>query len=69
MSESWGIDRWEERSRKTGIVFDRTRIMEFLQENLDPELLGRITKWNRASLAFAEQENVIVEIWHNTFHH
>ena len=56
MSESYGMDRWEERSRKAGIVFDRTRIMEFLPDELDPELSGRITEWNRAALAFAEKK-------------
>lgn len=55
VSESVGMDRWEERSRKAGIVFDRTRIMEFLPDKLDPELLGRIMEWNRAALAFTEK--------------
>ena len=56
MSESYGMDRWEERSRKAGIVLDRTRIMDFLPDELDSELTGRIMEWNRAALAFAEKK-------------
>ncbi len=56
MSESCGMDRWEERSRKAGIVFDRTRILEFLPDRLGPELSGKITEWNRAALAFVEKK-------------
>ena len=55
VSESYGMDRWEERSRKAGIMFDRTRIMEFIPSKLDEELLNKIMEWNRAALAFAEQ--------------
>lgn len=56
MSESYGMDRWEERSRKAGIVFDRTRIMEFLPVEFDTELLEKIMKWNKAALTFAEKK-------------
>lgn len=55
MTESYGKDRWEERSRRAGIIFDRTRIMEFLPPAVDEDLLNRIREWNRAALAFAEQ--------------
>lgn len=56
MTESFGMDRWEERSRKAGIIFDRTRIMEFLPSELDKDLLNRIREWNRAALAFVKQK-------------
>lgn len=55
MTESYGIDKWEERSRKGGIIFDRTRIMEYIPENLDYYLLGRIKIWNQAALAYTAQ--------------
>lgn len=55
MTESYGMDKWEERSRKAGIIFDRTRIMEFLPSNFNADLLGKITEWNKAALAYAEQ--------------
>jgi len=55
VSESYGMDRWEERSRKAGIMFDRTRIMEFVPSDLDEDLLNKIIEWNRAALACAEQ--------------
>lgn len=55
VSESYGMDRWEERSRKAGIMFDRTRIMEYVPSDLDEELLNKIIEWNRAALACAEQ--------------
>lgn len=54
VSESYGIDRWEERSRKAGIMFDRTRIMEYIPENIDVGLIGRIRQWNREALQCAE---------------
>ena len=54
--ESYGIDRWEERSRKAGIMFDRTRIMEYIPANIDASLLSRITKWNQAALACVKQD-------------
>lgn len=54
VSESYGMDRWEERSRKAGIMFDRTRIMEFVPVDLDEKLLNRIVEWNKAAMAYAE---------------
>ena len=55
MTESYGIDKWEERSRKGGIIFDRTRIMEYIPENLDNSLLDRIKSWNQAALVYTAQ--------------
>lgn len=55
MCESYGLDRWEERSRKAGIVFDRTRIMEFIPENLNDDLVNRIKQWNQSALLCAKQ--------------
>ena len=55
VSESYGMDRWEERSRKAGIMFDRTRIMEYIPSKLDGGLLNRIMEWNQAALVCAEQ--------------
>lgn len=54
--ESYGVDRWEERSRKAGIMFDRTRIMEYVPVNIDANLLGRITQWNQAAIACVRQD-------------
>lgn len=56
VSESYGLDRWEERSRKAGIMFDRTRIMEYLPENIDVNLLSRISRWNQEALTRVEQK-------------
>ena len=54
--ESYGVDRWEERSRKAGIMFDRTRIMEYVPVNIDANLLGRIKQWNQAAIACVRQD-------------
>lgn len=54
--ESYGVDRWEERSRKAGIMFDRTRIMEYVPVNIDDNLLGRIAQWNQAAIACVKQD-------------
>ena len=54
VSESYGMDRWEERSREAGIMFDRTRIMEYVPNDLDDGLVDKIVKWNNAALVCAE---------------
>jgi hypothetical protein len=54
--ESCGIDRWEERSRKAGIIFDRTRIMEYVPVNIDANLLNRIVQWNHAAIESVRQD-------------
>ena len=54
VAESFGNYKWEERCCSGGILFDRTRIMEFLPENMDDEmieLLAKIQEWNSAALA------------------
>lgn len=51
VSESFGNYKWEERCRKGGIIFDRTRIMQFLPPEIDSELLNRIIQWNQSALA------------------
>ena len=56
MAESNGIYKWEERSRAAGILFDRTRIMEFLPSCINDSLLRRITEWNVSAFAFAKQK-------------
>lgn len=56
VTESCGMDKWEERSRKAGIMFDRTRIMEYAPANIDGMLLRRITEWNRAALASVQKD-------------
>ena len=55
VAESLGIDRWEERCRRAGIMFDRTRIMEFLPTNICPNLLEKIKQWNHVALVCAER--------------
>lgn len=55
VTESYGMHKWEERSRKAGIMFDRTRIMEFIPADLDADLLKKITDWNKEALAFVEK--------------
>ena len=47
VTESFGDYKWGERSNKGGVVFDRTRIMEFLPSQIPEELLSRIIKWNK----------------------
>jgi len=55
VSESIGDSKWGERCDTAGVLFDRTRIMEFLPENMDEELLGRIKTWNRAAIVKHDQ--------------
>lgn len=54
--ESYGFDRWEERSRKAGIMFDRTRIMEYIPVNIDTNLLDRIMQWNQEAIMCVKQD-------------
>lgn len=51
VAESFGNYKWEERCTDGGILFDRTRIMEYLPSSLDEQLLGNIRAWNAAALA------------------
>lgn len=39
-------EKWEERARNAGILFDRRRIMEFLPNNIPEELTSDIRNWN-----------------------
>lgn len=39
-------EQWEERTRKTGILFDRVRIMSLLPTELDSEIIADIREWN-----------------------
>lgn len=50
VAESFGFEKWEERSVAGGIIFDRTRIMEFLPQHLDEGLLEKIIKWNKSAI-------------------
>lgn len=54
VTESFGKYKWGERCSSGGVLFDRTRIMEFLPNEIDgelAELLERIKIWNMAALA------------------
>lgn len=55
VAESIGDYKWEERYRKGGILFDRTRIMEYLPCDLKNNLLDRIKAWN--SYAMSQENN------------
>ena len=57
LAESFGNHKWEERCRNAGILFDRTRIMEFLPPELRDNLLERIKKWNTAAIE-NERKNI-----------
>ncbi len=50
LTESFGNYKWEERCQKAGILFDRTRIMEYLPNELNASLLRRIRTWNKAAI-------------------
>lgn len=51
VSESF-TEKWEELTRNTrGIIFDRSRIMEYIPDNLDAELLNNIKLWNEGVIA------------------
>ncbi|MCH3994299.1 MAG: hypothetical protein LKE54_04480 [Prevotella sp.] len=39
-------EKWEERTRSAGIMFDRRRIMEFLPQKLPENLFSDIRSWN-----------------------
>lgn len=54
VAESFGNYKWQERSTRGGILFDRTRIMEYLPTEIDEALLDKIKAWNNAALV-AEQ--------------
>ncbi len=56
VAESFGIYKWAERSNKGGVIFDRTRIMEYLPRQIDSILLQRIKAWNAGALAAAQSE-------------
>lgn len=63
VAESFGKYKWGERSSSGGVLFDRTRIMEFLPDEVDGkmgELLSKIIIWNKAALATeATKEDVL----------
>lgn len=51
VSESF-TEKWEELTRNSrGIIFDRSRIMEYIPDNLDAELLNNIKLWNEGVIA------------------
>lgn len=56
VAESFGNYKWEERCTGGGIFFDRTRIMEFLPNNMDEELLGSIRAWNAVAITSESQK-------------
>lgn len=45
VAEAIGIYKWEETSRKGGILFDRIRIMEYLPNQIDENLKADIVRW------------------------
>ena len=55
VTESFGNYKWGERSASAGVLFDRTRIMEYLPETMDEELLAQIRLWNKAAIESAMQ--------------
>lgn len=58
VTESFDMYKWEERSREGGIIFDRTRIMEYLPENIEPDLLAAIESWNLAAMSLIKKDDV-----------
>lgn len=54
VAESFGSYKWQERCTSGGILFDRTRIMEYLPNEIDRALLEKIKTWNCAAMV-AEQ--------------
>lgn len=57
VSESFGDYKWEERCSYCGILFDRTRIMEYLPHEIDEDLLDKIRMWNAAAIVAEEIED------------
>lgn len=55
VAESFGDYKWAERSNAGGIIFDRTRIMEFLPNQISERLLSRIRNWNQGALEKGKQ--------------
>ena len=55
VTESFGDYKWAERSNAGGIVFDRTRIMEYLPKQMPGDLLSRIKNWNRGAIDKGKQ--------------
>lgn len=56
VAESFGNYKWEERCTDGGILFDRTRIMEFLPASINVDLLESIRAWNAAAIASETQK-------------
>ena len=50
VSEFFEDYKWEERCRKGGVLFDRTRIMEYLPNKINADLLTRIKEWNASAM-------------------
>ena len=50
VSEFFEDYKWEERCRKGGVLFDRTRIMEYLPNEINADLLTRIKEWNASAM-------------------
>ncbi len=55
VTESFGDYKWEWRCSKANIMFDRTRIMEYLPLQMDMVLLEKIIKWNQSALNCVDQ--------------
>lgn len=50
IAESFGILKWAERCLAGGVLFDRTRIIEYLPSNINEQLLKDIMEWNNAAV-------------------
>ena len=58
VAEDFGVNKWEERSRSCGILFDRKRILEFIPDNikaLNPNLFNDIHIWVNATLDYIKK--------------
>lgn len=59
VAESFGNYKWEYRYRSGGILFDRTRIMDYLPNQLKDGLLDKIQAWNHSAM---EEENKLEDM-------
>lgn len=48
-AEALGVYKWEDNSRRGGMLFDRIRIIEYLPNNIEEEILTDMKKWLNAA--------------------
>lgn len=58
VTESFGDYKWAERCIDGGVLFDRTRIIEYLPSVIDSQLMKDISEWNEAAIISERRNNL-----------